>query len=238
MAVVTIITCLVIAGLGGAGIYGIVEGFGGKKGPDLSNSTIGNMEYDARSKNAIIGIDVDLRKSGLVTEMAIVCVIAILGSLCCLYQCCRREARMTHGMCFDENDEKHWRIQRAERRERIRTKKIINHNRKKLMRQARHDAIQEIEDLNHAKDIKKQDNIEANKIMKINKLRPSMMNKPTTTRIVSKKNGSDDSSTVMKMTDLETDLEAGSSITSSNTDLSAYTEFPISECSYIQIAHS
>ena len=234
MAVVTIITCLVIAGLGGVGIYGIVEGFSGNKGPDLSNSTIGNMEYDARSKNAIIGIDVDLRKSGLVTEMAIVCVIAILGSLCCLYQCCRREARMTHGMCFDENDEKHWRIQRAKRRERIRTKKIINHNRKKLMRQVRHDTIQEIEDLNHAKDIKKQDDIEANKIKKMNKLRPSMMNKPTKARIVSKKNGPEDSTLEMEMAD----LEAGSSITSSKTDLSAYTEFPISECSYIQIAHS
>ena len=138
----------------GAGIYGIVEGFSGNKGPDLSNSTIGNLEYDARSKNAIIDIDVDLRKSGLVTEMAIVCVIAILGSLCCLYQCCKREARMRHRMCFDDQDEAHWRIQRAERREIIRTKKIIDHRRKKLMRQARLDTIQEIEDLNHVKDIK------------------------------------------------------------------------------------
>ena len=106
------------------------------------------------------------------------------------------------------------------------------------MRQVRLDTIQEIEDLNHAKDIKKQDDIEANKIMKMNKLRPSMMNKPTTTRIVSKKNGPEDSSLEMEMTDLEADLETGSSITSSKTDLSAYTEFPISECSYIQIAHS
>ena len=102
MAVVTIIACLVIAGLGGAGIYGIVESVSGNKGPDLSNSTIGNLEYDARSKNAIIDIDVDLRKSGLVTEIAIVCIIGVLGSLCCLYQCCRREARMRHGMCFDD----------------------------------------------------------------------------------------------------------------------------------------
>ena len=64
-----------------------------------------------------------------------------------------------------------------------------------------------------------------------------MMNKPITVRNVSKID-SEDSPTVMKMTDLETDLEAGSSITSSSTDLSAYTEFPISECSYIQIAHT
>ena len=63
MAIVTIVTVLVIAGLGGAGIYAIVEGTGGSKGPDISNSTIGNMEYDARSKQAIIGIDVDLRKN-------------------------------------------------------------------------------------------------------------------------------------------------------------------------------
>ena len=106
------------------------------------------------------------------------------------------------------------------------------------MRQARHEAIQEMEDLNHAQEIKKLDDIEANKINKMNKLRPSMMNKPTTVRNVSMKSDSENSTTVMKMTDLETDLEAGSSITSSSTDLSAYTEFPISECSYIQIAHT
>ena len=106
------------------------------------------------------------------------------------------------------------------------------------MCQVRLDTIQEIEDLNHAKDIKKQDDIEAKKIKKLNKLRPSMMNKPIKARIVSKENGPEDSTLEMEMADLEADLEAGSSITSSKTDLSAYTEFPISECSYIQIAHS
>ena len=102
------------------------------------------------------------------------------------------------------------------------------------MRQARLDTIQEIEDLNHMKDIKKLDETEAKKIKKLNKLQPSMMNKPIKTRIVSKENVPDDSTSEMEMVD----LEAGSSITSSRTDLSAYTEFPASECSYIQIAHS
>ena len=237
MAVVTIITCLVIAGLGGAGIYAIIEGTGGSKGPDISNSTIGNMEYDARSKQAIIGIDVDLRKSGFVTEMIIVCAIAVLGSLCCIYQCCRREARMTHGMCFHDSDERRWRIRRAARREKFRNKKIIDHNRKKLMRQARHEAIQEMEDLTHAQEIKKLDEIEANKISKMNELRPTMMsNKSFAVRSVPTTDP-EDSPSVMQAKPLECDLEAGSSISSSSSDLSVYTENPLSECSYIQISH-
>ena len=182
MAVVTIIAIIALATAGGAGIYGIVESVSRKGGPDLSNSTIGNLEYDARSKNAIIDIDVDLRKSGLVTEMAIVCIIGVLGSLCCLYQCCRRETRMWHGLCFDDQDEAHWRIKRAERRERIRSKKIIDHRRKKVMRQARLDTIQEIEDLNHEKEIKKHDDAQAEKIAKVHKLRPSAMARPYKTR--------------------------------------------------------
>ena len=105
------------------------------------------------------------------------------------------------------------------------------------MRQAQHDAIQEMEDLNHSKEIKKLDDIEANKINKMNELRPSMMNKPITVRNVSKID-SEDPPTVMQLKALESDLEAGSSITSSNSDLSAYTEFPLSECSYIKIAHT
>ena len=144
---------------------------------------------------------------------------------------------MTHGMCFDDSDEKRWRIRRAARRERIRNKKIIDHNRKKLMRQARHEAIQEMEDLNHAQEIKKLDDIEANKINKMNELRPTMMNKSIAVRNVSK-TVPEDSPSVMQMKPLESDLEAGSSITSSNSDLSAYTEFPLSECSYIKIAHT
>ena len=237
MAIVTIVTVLVIAGLGSAGIYAIVEGTGGGKGPDISNSTIGSMEYDARSKQSVIGIDVDLRQSGFVTEMVLVCAIAVLGSCCCIYQCCRREARMTHGLCFHDPDERRWRITRAARREKIRNKKILDHNRKKLMRQARHEAIQEAEDLNHAQEIKRLDDIEANKIIKMNELRPTMMsNKSFAVRSVPTTDP-EDSPSVMQAKPLECDLEAGSSISSSSSDLSVYTENPLSECSYIQISH-
>ena len=233
MAIVTIVTVLVIAGLGSAGIYAIVEGTGGSKGPDISNSTIGSMEYDARSKQSVIGIDVDLRQSGFVTEMVLVCAIAVLGSCCCIYQCCRREARMTHGLCFHDPDERRWRISRAARREKIRNKKILDHNRKKLMRQARHEAIQEAEDLNHAQEIKRLDDIEANKIIKMNELRPTMMsNMPSEVKSVITTNPGD-SLTVMQ----DCDLEAGSSISSSSSEMTVYTEHPLSECSYVKISH-
>ena len=233
MAIVTIVTVLVIAGLGSAGIYAIVEGTGGGKGPDISNSTIGSMEYDARSKQSVIGIDVDLRQSGFVTEMVLVCAIAVLGSCCCIYQCCRREARMTHGLCYHDPDERRWRITRAARREKIRNKKILDHNRKKLMRQARHEAIQEAEDLNHAQEIKRLDDIEANKIIKMNELRPTMMsNMPSEVKSVNFTNPGD-SLTVMQ----DCDLEAGSSISSSSSEMSVYTEHPLSECSYVKISH-
>ena len=237
MAIVTIVTVIVIAGIGGAGIYAIVEGTGGSKGPDISNSTIGSMEYDARTKQSVIGIDVDLRQSGFVTEMVLVCAIAVLGSCCCIYQCCRREARMTHGCCFHDPDERRWRIQRAARRERIHNKKILDHNRKKLMRQARHEAIQEAEDLNHAQEIKRLDDIEANKIIKMNELRPTMMsNMPSEVKSVITTNP-EDSLTVMQAKPMECDLEAGSSISSSSSELSVYTEHPLSECSYVKISH-
>ena len=81
MAIVTIVTVIVIAGIGGAGIYAIVEGTGGSKGPDISNSTIGSMEYDARSKQSVIGIDVDLRQSGFVIEMVLVCQTYLVGQV-------------------------------------------------------------------------------------------------------------------------------------------------------------
>ena len=102
------------------------------------------------------------------------------------------------------------------------------------MHQARLETIQEIEDLNHEKDIKKHDEAEVKKIRKLNKLRPSAMVKPYKMRIVPKENVLEDSTAEMGMVD----LEAGSSVTSSRTDLSVYTVNPVSECSYVQIMHS
>ena len=105
------------------------------------------------------------------------------------------------------------------------------------MRQARHEAIQEMEDLTHAQEIKKLDEIEANKISKMNELRPTMMsNKSFAVRSVPTTDP-EDSPSVMQAKPLECDLEAGSSISSSSSDLSVYTENPLSECSYIQISH-
>ena len=144
MAVVTAIVLIALAAAGGARIYGIVESVTRKDGPSLSNSTIGSLEYDARSKNAIIDIDFDFRKSGVIMEIGIVSIIGVLGFLCCCFQCCKRDARMRHSMCYDDEDESHWRSKRVARREKHRNKKILEHRRKMVKRQARMEMIQEI----------------------------------------------------------------------------------------------
>merc|ERR1712080_236594 len=88
-----IISILALAGVGGLGLYEIIKAVtgGGHDGPDLTNATVGTLEYDSRSKNAIIGVNIDMRKSGVMTEVMIVAIIGILATICCLYQCCSRE---------------------------------------------------------------------------------------------------------------------------------------------------
>ena len=77
---------------------------------------------------------------------------------------------MRHSMRYDDEDEAHWRSKRAARREKLRNKKILEHRRKKVKRQARLETIQEIEDLNHKKEIKEHDDIQAKKLAKVHKL--------------------------------------------------------------------
>ena len=109
---------VVVAAAGGAGIYGIIEATKGSGGLDLSNATVGNLEYDARSKNAIIDLDFDFRNLGMVMEIGIIALVSVLSFLCFCYACCRRDARMTHSMCYHPDDENRWRSQRIAKRER------------------------------------------------------------------------------------------------------------------------
>ena len=85
-------------------------------------------------------------------------------------------------MCYDDEDEARWRSKRAARRERLRNKKILEHRRKKVKRQASLEMIQEIEELNHKKEIKEHDDIQAKKLAKVHKLRPTSMARPIKTR--------------------------------------------------------
>ena len=104
-----VVSTLALAGVGGLTLYEVISRLigGGDEGPNLTNATIDNMEYDSRSKSSIIGVDIDMRKSGVMTEMMLVAVIGILATLCCLYQCCSREARMCHGNCYHETHQEY-----------------------------------------------------------------------------------------------------------------------------------
>ena len=94
MEPVTIIILVALAAAGGAGIYGIIESTTRSGGLDLSNSTIGSLEYDARSKNAIIDFDFDFRQSGMVMEIGIISMVSVISFLCFCYMCCKHDTRM------------------------------------------------------------------------------------------------------------------------------------------------
>ena len=232
MEPVTIIILIAMAAAGGAGIYGFVESVTRSDGPNLSNSTISSLEYDARSKNAIIDFDFDFRQSGIIMEIGIVSIIGVLGFLCCCFQCCKRDARMRHSMCYDDEDENRWRSKRVAKREKHRNKRILEHRRKMVKRQARMEMIQEIEELNHKREIKEHDDTQAKKLAKVHKLRPTSMVRPIRMRVNLLR--VEDIEDPTKEIELE-DTEASLSELMSESDFSDFTVNLVSECSYVYI---
>ena len=162
-----VVATLAVVGVGGLTLYEVITRLlgGGDEGPNLVNSTVG--EYDNRHKNAIFAIDVDMRKSGVMTEMMLVAVIGILATLCCLYTCCSRQARMCHGLCYHEKDEDRWRKNRMNKREKLRRKKILKYNQRRIKRQLRHEVIQECELIQHRREIMEHDQKQAKKLAKV-----------------------------------------------------------------------
>ena len=93
--------------------------------------------------------------------------------------------------------------------------------------------IQEIEELNHKREIKEHDDIQAKKHSKVHKLRPTSMARPIKTRkTLPRVEDIEDSSTEAGLED----IEAGLSEITSTSDLSVFTVNPASECSYVYIA--
>ena len=135
-------------------------------------------------------------------------------------------------MCYDDEDEARWRSKRVARREKHRNKKILEHRRKMVKCQARMEMIQEIEELNHKREIKKHDAIQAKKLAKVHKLRPTSMVRPIRTRVNLPR--VEDIEDPTKEIELE-DTEASLSELVSESDFSDFTINPVSECSYVYI---
>ena len=142
---------------------------------------------------------------------------------------------MTHSMCYHPDDENRWRSQRIAKRERNRSKKIMAHRRRMAMMQARMEMVKEIEELNHRREIKQHDALQAKKLAKVHKLRPQDMARPS--RVTRKPDNVMD----IKAPVMEDVMEARESNMGdeleSECEYSVFTHNPLSECSYVNIQY-
>ena len=113
-------------------------------------------------------------------------------------------------------------------REKQRNKKILKHKQRMMLRQIRHEIIQESEEMQHRRELLAHDKKQSDKLAKLHKYHQESREKA---HIKSRKGLSDD---FIKDRELEK-VEEGLSDRISETDVSEFTENPDSEITYVNI---